>query len=45
MSLRAILEINVHIESFKNVDLYNQGFYNSKIRVYHKQGEKVRNRF
>ena len=41
MSLRAIVEINVHVESFKNVDLYNQGFYTARFRVYHKQGKRV----
>jgi hypothetical protein len=40
MSLRAILETALHIESFRNIDLYYQGLYYLKITLYNiKNGE------
>jgi hypothetical protein len=32
--MRALLEIIVHLESFRNIDLFYQGLYNIKIRLY-----------
>ena len=39
--MRALLEIIVHLESFRNIDLFYQGLYNIKTRLYHKQKEEV----
>jgi hypothetical protein len=41
MSLRSLLEIVVHLESFRNVDLFYQGLYYLKVNVYYKKGEEV----
>ena len=42
MSLRALLEIVVHLESFRNIDLFYQGLYYVKVSVYNKKNEEVR---
>ena len=42
MALRALLEIVVHLESFRNIDLFYQGLYYVKITLYSKKGEEVR---
>ena len=34
MSLRSILEIVLHLENFRNIDLYYQGLYYLKFNVY-----------
>jgi hypothetical protein len=34
MSLRSVVEIVTHIESFRNVDLYYQGLYFLRFQVY-----------
>lgn len=41
MSLRAVVEIVVHLESFRNIDLFFQGIYYTRSRIYSKkqQGE------
>ena len=41
MSLRAIVEIVVHLESFRNIDLFFQGIYYTRFRLHSKkkQGE------
>jgi hypothetical protein len=33
MSLRAIVEVVLHLESFRNVDLYFQGLYYVTVRL------------
>ena len=38
MSLRAIIEIVIHIEQFRNIDFYNQGLYFFKISLYNEKG-------
>jgi hypothetical protein len=38
MSLRAVIESTVHIEHFRNIDLFNQGFYALRIKLYHMDG-------
>jgi hypothetical protein len=42
MSLRAILEIVVHLDSFRNIDLFFQGLYYVKVSVYNKKNDEVR---
>ena len=37
MSLRALVEIVVHFESFRNVDLFFQGIYFTRSRIYYKR--------
>ena len=39
MSLRAVIESTIHIEHFRNIDLFNQGFYGIRIRLFHTSGE------
>ena len=41
MSLRALLEIVVHLESFRNIDLFYQGLYYLKVTVYNKKNDEV----
>jgi hypothetical protein len=36
MSLRAIIEVVLHLESFRNVDLYFQGLYYIRTRLSHR---------
>jgi len=43
MSLRALLEIVVHLESFRNIDLFFQGLYYVKVSVYNKKNDEVSN--
>jgi hypothetical protein len=42
MSLRGIVEIIVHIESFRNVDLSHQGVYYIRCSLYHLQNSEVK---
>ena len=37
MSLRAIVEIVVHLESFRNIDLFFQGIYYTRFRLHSKK--------
>ena len=37
MSLRALVEIAIHIESFRNIDLYFQGLYYARIKLFQKK--------
>jgi hypothetical protein len=41
MSLRAILDVIVHIDSFRNIDLFFQGLYYVKVSLYNKKNEEV----
>ena len=34
MSLRAVTEIVVHLESFRNIDLFYQGLYYIRFRIF-----------
>lgn len=34
MSLRAVVEIVIHLESFRNIDLFFQGIYYTRFRVH-----------
>lgn len=42
MTFRGQIDVLVHFESFRNVDLYHQGMYFLKSTLYHKQEQKVR---
>eukprot|EP01016_Furgasonia_blochmanni_P032969 TRINITY_DN3411_c0_g2_i1.p1 TRINITY_DN3411_c0_g2~~TRINITY_DN3411_c0_g2_i1.p1 ORF type:complete len:778 (-),score=192.07 TRINITY_DN3411_c0_g2_i1:19-2352(-) len=35
MTLRAVVDFNVHIESFRNIDLYSYGLYFLKFNIYY----------
>lgn len=37
MSLKAILEFVVHLEEFRNVDLFQQGLYHLRISIYNEE--------
>lgn len=37
MSMRALLEIIVHLESFRNIDIFFQGLYYIQIKLYQKK--------
>lgn len=41
MSFRAIVEVAVHFESFRNIDLCKQGTYFIQVQVFHTVNEKV----
>lgn len=41
MSLRALVEIVVHLESFRNIDLFYQGLYYIKANLYYKKNDEV----
>ena len=40
MSLRAVVEIVVHLESFRNIDLFFQGIYYTRVRVNSKRKQQ-----
>ena len=35
MSLKALVEILVHLDSLRNIDLFFQGVYYIRVRAYH----------
>lgn len=37
MSLRAVVEIVIHLESFRNIDLFFQGIYYTRFRIHSKK--------
>lgn len=39
MSLRSLVDVALHFESFRNVDLFHQGLYHLKTRLYREDGE------
>jgi hypothetical protein len=41
MSLRAILEVVVHLDTFRNIDLFFQGLYYVKVSIHNKKGQEV----
>lgn len=41
MSIRSILDIVVHVENFRNIDLFYQGIYFLRFRAYTEQDNKV----
>lgn len=42
MSLRAIIEVVVHLDTFRNIDLFFQGLYYVKVSLYNKKNDEVR---
>lgn len=43
MSLRAIVDIIIHLDSFRNIDLFFQGLYYLKVKLYNKKNGEVSN--
>ncbi len=45
MTFKAVLDIALHLESFRNIDLTQQGVYQLRFRIFHKSsdGACVRN--
>ena len=41
MSFRSIVEILIHFESFRNIDLYHQGIYYLKSSLYYQKGDQI----
>ena len=41
MSLKAIAEFVVHVEGFRNIDLFHQGLYHLRITLYHERNDQV----
>jgi len=41
MSLRAILEVVVHLDSFRNIDLFFQGLYYVRVSIFNKKNDEV----
>ncbi|CEL92530.1 unnamed protein product [Vitrella brassicaformis CCMP3155] len=41
MALRGVVEVVVHFESFRNVDLFHQGMYHLKTRIYQDAGDQI----
>ena len=39
MALYCSIQVAVHLEHFKNIDLYNQGFYRCDFKLYHLENE------
>ena len=40
MSLKGIVEIVLHVESFRNIDLFQQGFYYLQFEIFHMENNK-----
>jgi len=41
MSLKALVEVVVHFESFRNIELFYQGLYFLKCRLYSEDAQAV----
>lgn len=41
MSLKATIEFFLHLESFRNIDLFSQGLYFLKFKIYHEINNEV----
>ncbi len=41
MSLRALVETTIHLESFRNIELFYQGLYYLKLRLYADGGSNL----
>jgi len=41
MSLRAVVEIVIHLESFRNIDLFFQGIYYTRFRIHTKKKQPL----
>ena len=44
MSMKGLLEVLIHIESFRNIDLFYQGVYNLEVKLYQKTPEPLKKR-
>jgi hypothetical protein len=40
MSLRAVVEIVIHLESFRNIDLFFQGIYYTRFRIHSRKKQQ-----
>mmetsp|Transcript_107020 Transcript_107020/g.301090 ORF Transcript_107020/g.301090 Transcript_107020/m.301090 type:complete len:771 (-) Transcript_107020:149-2461(-) len=40
MSLRTVIELALHFDGFRNVDLFHQGLYHLKTRIYREDGDQ-----
>ena len=40
MSLKALVEILLHVDTFRNIDLFYQGLYFIRFRLYYKQNHE-----
>ncbi|CAI2387750.1 unnamed protein product [Moneuplotes crassus] len=40
MPLKAVVESVFHVEHFRNIDLFNQGFYALAVKMYHEEGDQ-----
>ena len=41
MSLKALVEVLIHLDSFRNIDLFYQGLYYVKLRMFYKRPSPV----
>lgn len=41
MSLKAIVEFILQVESFRNIDLFHQGLYQLRFTIYHEKQQEV----
>lgn len=39
MTLKALVEILLHVDTFRNIDLFYQGLYFAKFRVYYRRNK------
>ena len=37
MSLKALVEVMIHVDTFRNIDLFYQGLYYMRFRLYYKR--------
>jgi len=41
MAFQAVTEVSVHISSFRNVDLFHQGLYHLRCRIFQERGNQI----
>lgn len=41
MSFKALCEFVIHFDSFRNIDLFNQGLYHLRVSIYHEKSGQV----
>lgn len=41
MALTGVVEFALHLDNFKNIDLFHQGLYHVQFKIYHMQKENV----
>jgi hypothetical protein len=42
MSVRALIQVGIQLESFRNINLPKQGFYQLRIRLYHEAADSTK---